>query len=112
MASLADSHPDQASEPLGLPGAMPPPISVLMLGAGSFFTGSILKDILLIPGGQGGELRLVDIDERRLRLSEQWMRNIVGHLPDGDRWTVKASTAREDLLPGTDYIVNAIEVSG
>ncbi len=106
---LEHSLPD---ERLGLPGRMPRKINVTMVGAGSFFTNSILKDVALIPGNQGGELRLIDVDAERLALSERLMRKVVEGLPDGDGWTIRASTDRAELLPGTDYIVNAIEVSG
>jgi len=82
------------------------------MGAGSFFTNSILKDVILTPDNIGGELRLIDIDAERLALAEKLMLKIVDELSDSKTWTVKASTNREELLPGTDYIVNAIEVSG
>lgn len=89
---------------------MPRPIVVTMVGAGSFFTNSILKDVVLIPRNRGGELRLVDVDADRLKLAEALMRKIVDEAGGG--WTVQSSTDRRDLLPGTDYIVNSIEVSG
>ncbi len=103
-----------------LPGDMPRPIVVTMIGAGSGFTNSILKDVALIPGNRGGELRLVDIDPDRLALAEALMRKIAGEVrrfggsevPGFGEWTIRASTDREELLPGTDYIVNSIEVSG
>jgi len=91
---------------------MPRKINVTMMGAGSFFTNSILKDVILTPDNIGGELRLIDIDAERLALAEKLMLKIVDELSDSKTWTVKASTNREELLPGTDYIVNAIEVSG
>ena len=91
---------------------MPRPINVTMIGAGSFFTGAILRDVILIPENEGGELRLIDIDADRLELSRQMMLRILEAAPGGERWSVRASTNRRDLLPGTDYIVNAIEVSG
>lgn len=97
---------------LGLPGVMPRKINVTMIGAGSFFTNSILKDVVLIPGSAGGELRMIDIDAHRLELSAKLMQKIVDESGEGEKWTVKASTNRRDLLAGTDYIVNAIEVSG
>lgn len=100
------------SSPAGLPGEMPRPINVVMIGAGSFFTNSIMKDVVLIPRNAGGEIRLIDIDAERLRLSEQLMRKIVQSLPDSGKWNVKAGTDRAKLLGGADYIVNAIEVSG
>jgi alpha-galactosidase len=112
--ALAESHLDHTKpdEKTGLPGTMPRRINVTMIGAGSFFTSSILKDVTLIPGNQGGELRLIDIDPQRLALSEKLMNKIVQELGAEHKWTVRASTERRELLPGTDYIVNAIEVSG
>jgi len=96
----------------GLSGSIKRPINVTMIGAGSFFTASILKDVLLIPSNSGGQLRLVDIDGRRLELSRRLIERLLNELPGGERWTVSASVDRAELLPGTDYIVNAIEVSG
>lgn len=105
----AHTRPDEKT---GLPGKMPRKINVTMIGAGSFFTASILKDVTLIPGNQGGELRLIDVDPARMELSEKLMRKIVSELGAEDKWIIRASTDRRELLPGTDYIVNAIEVSG
>lgn len=106
---LEHTKPDERT---GLPGSAPRPIVVTMIGAGSFFTNSILKDVALIPGNQGGELRLVDIDAERLELTRRLMVKIVAEIGSSDRWTIKASTDRKEMLPGTDYIVNSIEVSG
>ena len=112
--ALATSHADhtKADTQLGLPGSMPRKINVTMMGAGSFFTNSILKDVVLTPNNLGGELRLIDIDATRLALAEQLMKKIVDEAGGSDKWVVRASTDRTELLPGTDYIVNAIEVSG
>src|ERR1700750_2114070 len=112
--STATSHLDHVlpDRRIGLPGEMRRKINVTMIGAGSFFTNSILKDVILIPGNQGGELRLVDIDGGRLKLTRRLIQKIVDDLGDGSKWTIKASLDRAELLPGTDYIVNAIEVSG
>lgn len=83
-----------------------------MVGAGSFFTNSVLKDVLLIPENQGGELRLVDIDGTRLELSGRLMQKIVDESGQGDRWKVTWDTDRSRTLEGCDYVVNSIEVSG
>jgi alpha-galactosidase len=91
---------------------MPRKINVTMLGAGSFFTNSILKDVILIPGSVGGELRLVDIDAGRLDLAHQLMQRIIDEAGETDKWSIRSSTNRCELLPGTHYIVNSIEVSG
>jgi alpha-galactosidase len=111
---MAESHADHSKpiEALGLPGTMGRKINVTMMGAGSFFTASVLKDVLLIPGNLGGELRLVDVDGERLELSRQLMLKILQATDQADRWTVRASLDRRELLPGSDYIINSIEVSG
>ena len=106
---LEHTKPDERT---GLPGLMPRKIVVTMIGAGSFFTNSILKDVALIPGNQGGELRLVDIDADRLELTRKLMVKIVDEIGAGDKWIIRASTDRLEMLPNTDYIVNSIEVSG
>lgn len=113
MAST-DSHLDHSKpdERNGLPGSMPRKINVLMMGAGSFFTNSVLRDVVLIPDNQGGELRLCDIDATRLELQKNLMQKVIDAVGQGDRWTIKASTNRRDLMPGIDYVINSIEVSG
>ncbi|HVT12638.1 MAG TPA: hypothetical protein VHE55_10245 [Fimbriimonadaceae bacterium] len=112
--AVATSHLDHVKPDsrIGLPGEMRRKINVTMIGAGSFFTNSILKDVVLIPGSQGGELRLVDIDGGRLELTRKLMEKIVGEAGEAEKWVIRACTDRRELLPGTDYIVNAIEVSG
>jgi alpha-galactosidase len=112
--AIAESHVQHTKpvDELGLKGRMPRPINVAMIGAGSFFTNSILKDVLLIPNNEGGELRLVDIDSERLHLAAKLMEKIVDESGQGGRWKVVASTDRRELLRGVDYIVNSIEVSG
>lgn len=113
MAS-GESHLDhsKADKKLGLPGQMKRPLNVTMIGAGSGFTNAILKDVVLIPGSLGGELRLIDVDAERLELSRGLMAKILEKTGEAGKWTIKASTDRKELLPGTDYIVNSIEVSG
>jgi len=99
------------AEQIGLPGKCPRPINVTMMGAGSFFCYSILRDVLAIPDSAGGELRLVDVDANRLDLSERMIRKMVEE-SGAQNWKVRASANRREMLPGTHYIVNAIEVSG
>lgn len=96
----------------GLQGEMPRKINVTMMGAGSGFTNSVLKDVVLIPGSKGGELRLIDIDAERLALSEKLLLKILEESGEADKWVLRSSTDRRELLAGTDYIVNSIEVSG
>ena len=119
MAIAEEMNADQGhiahtkkDERRGLPGAMPRKINVTMMGAGSGFTNSVLKDVILIPESKGGELRLVDIDAGRLELSEKLMQKVLEESGEADKWTLRSSTNRREMLPGTDYIVNSIEVSG
>lgn len=98
---------------VGLPGTMPRPIKIALLGAGSGFTPRLCNDILLTPGHCGGEIALVDIDPARL----QPMHTIVGRLADrfsspGRTWTITGHTDRTTALTGADYIICCIEVSG
>lgn len=87
------------------------PIKLTMLGAGSGFTPRLINDILRIPGEAGGEIALVDIDLTRL----QTMHRVMGKLFEQHgktNWVVTASADRTEVLAGSDYIINCIEVSG
>lgn len=95
----------------GFAGKMPRPIKVTMLGAGSGFTPVVLNDVLRIPGLREVQLALVDIDAKRLATMQKVLKKIAAHL-GYDPKIVTASTDRRKVLPGTDYIINCIEVSG
>ena len=63
MASKGHAEHTQASDTqAGFSGAMPRPIRVVMIGAGSSFTPRLANDLLLIPGADRGVLGLVDTD--------------------------------------------------
>src|SRR5260370_13310289 len=82
-----------------------------MIGAGSaVFARQIITDILAVDGLDHGVVALVDVDATRLELA----RDIAERLVDrsGKEWTVVASTDRGDVLAGSNYIVNSIEVAG
>ena len=84
---------------------------ITMVGAGSaVFARQIITDVLAVEGLDGGEFALVDIDPIRLDLA----RRIADKLVElsGKRWKVTASTDRTQVLAGTDYVVNSIEVAG
>ena len=114
MSAATESHLDhsKADERNGLPGSMPRKVNVLMMGAGSFFTNSVLRDVVLIPDNQGGELRLCDIDETRLNLQMTLMQKLIDTVGQSDKWKLVGSTNRRQLMKGIDYVVNSIEVSG
>lgn len=105
------AHSIKADQQNGLPGKMQRPIKITMLGAGSGFTPTLMRDIVCIPDSQGGEIALVDIDEHRLSTMHQ----IVTRITETGRsknWRVTAHKDRRTALPGSHYIVNCIEVSG
>ena len=106
---LEHSKPDERN---GLAGSMPRKINVLMMGAGSFFTNSVLRDVILIPDNQGGELRLCDIDPVRLNLQAKLMQKVIDAVGQSGRWKIVTSTDRRELMRGIDYVINSIEVSG
>ncbi len=83
---------------------------VTIIGAGSFFTNSWIRDIALSEELEGGTFALIDIDPERLELTEKMAEKIISEL--GVEWKVVSSTEREELLPETDYLINTIEVSG
>jgi len=83
---------------------------ITILGGASAFTDKLARDFLAIDGLDQGIIALVDIDEPRLRLAEQSVQKIVQ--VSGKDWQVEASPERKDVLAGTDYLINTIEVSG
>jgi alpha-galactosidase len=84
---------------------------ITMVGAGSaVFARQIITDVLAIDGLDSGTFALVDIDAARLGLAREISERLVAL--SGKRWKVEASTSRADALPGTDYVVNSIEVAG
>ena len=99
------------AEVRGLPGTMPRPVRVTMLGAGSMFTPALTNDLLRIPGNAGGTIALVDVDEARLAPTHALVERLIEAL-GADGWRVESSTDRADVLAGSDYVVNCIEVSG
>jgi alpha-galactosidase len=84
---------------------------VTMVGAGSaVFARQIITDILAVDGLDRGVFALVDIDGERLDLARRIAERLVELA--GKEWTVEASTDRMEVLEGTDYVVNSIEVAG
>src|SRR5258706_6521904 len=84
---------------------------VTMVGAGSaVFPRQIIPDLLAVDDLDTGTFALVDIDPTRLALARAIVEKLVQL--SGRHWKVEASTDRREVLPGTDYVVNSIEVAG
>src|SRR5438270_1586188 len=89
---------------------MPNP-KITYIGAGSsVFAARLITDVVATPGLDAGTFALIDVDAARLDLSRQIAEMLVRS--SGKDWEVQTSTDREELLPGTDYLINSIEVAG
>jgi alpha-galactosidase len=84
---------------------------ITILGAGStVFARQLMTDILQIEGLDEGCFALVDINTERLELAQQIAERLIAQ--SGKNWSVRASAERRDLLAGSDFIINSIEVAG
>ena len=84
---------------------------ITFIGAGSaVFARQIMTDILAIDWLDTGEFALVDIDAERLELARAIALRLVELT--GKRWSVTASTERVDVLAGSDFVINTVEVAG
>ncbi len=101
----------QSSQMIGLSGRMNRPIKITMLGAGSSFTPRLVNDVLKIPGARGGTIVLVDIDRSRLRTMHLLIEKLIARLGKTE-WKVISSSDRIQVMRGSDYLTNCIEVSG
>src|SRR5256714_9818000 len=106
------AHTKAADSPEGLKGKFTRPIHITFLGAGSGFCPNLCRDVLLIPGAERGEFRLVDIDKERLSTMQQVIARLIKDCGREDGWSVRAGSNRRELLPGSDYCVCCVEVSG
>src|SRR5262245_2309998 len=107
-----ESHTRPADSQQGLRGSFTRPINVTFLGAGSGFCPTLCRDVLLTPGADHGELRLIDTDGERLAMMHKVIAKLIADTGRSGLWTVRSSTNRRDLLPGTDYAICSVEVSG
>jgi alpha-galactosidase len=84
---------------------------ITFLGAGSaVFARQLITDILHVDGLETGTFALVDIDPARLDLARQIAERLVER--SGKQWQVVAATERQDVLRGSDFVINTIEVAG
>lgn len=84
---------------------------ITIIGAGSaVFSRQLMTDILQIEGLDEGRFMLVDIDAERLELAHRIAERLITQ--SGKRWNVMASTNRREVLAGSDFIINTIEVAG
>jgi alpha-galactosidase len=106
------AHSKAADTQDGLKGKVSRPINIVFLGAGSGFCPTLCKDVLLMPGAERGEFRLVDIDRQRLSTMYKVIQKVIREAGREGGWSVRASTDRREVLPGADYAICCVEVSG
>jgi alpha-galactosidase len=84
---------------------------ITLIGAGSaVFAQQMITDVLSIHGLDAGEFALIDTDTNRLERAHELAELTVAR--SGKAFSVTASANRRTLLPGTDFLINTIEVSG
>lgn len=110
MQNLGHGRHSQKAGNLGILDKIERKLKIVFLGSGSMFFKNLFIDILNMPGADTGEINLVDIDTKRLRLSKELAEKIVGLT--NKKWTVNATDKRVEVLCGADYVINCIEVSG
>jgi len=86
-------------------------LKITFVGAGSaVFARQLITDVLAIDGLDEGVFALVDVDATRLELARRIAERLIEL--SGKRWSVKASTERTEVLPGSQYVINSIEGAG
>ncbi|GGS42589.1 alpha-glucosidase/alpha-galactosidase [Deinococcus knuensis] len=84
---------------------------IALIGAGStVFAKNLLGDILSFPELAGADIRLFDINQPRLDVTEQVAHRVASAV--GARPTVTATTDRHRALDGADFVINMIQVGG
>ena len=105
------AHTQAADNPRALPGRFLRPIKITLLGAGSNFTPKLARDFLMIEATRGGTIALVDIDEDRLSAMHRIVERLIDQL-GASGWSVESSTDRREVMAGSHYLTNCIEVAG
>lgn len=84
---------------------------ITFIGAGStVFAKNVLGDCMFVSALEGFEFALHDIDEKRLKESEQMLRNLAKRY--NPSITITATLNRKVALTDAKYVINAIQVGG
>ncbi len=84
---------------------------IAFVGAGStVFAKNLLGDILSFPELAGADIRLFDINQQRLDVTEQVAHRVAQAV--GAKPTVINTTDRDRALDGADFVINMIQVGG
>jgi alpha-galactosidase len=84
---------------------------ITFMGAGStVFAKNVLGDCMFVPALEGFEFALYDIDEQRLKDSENMLTNLKNNY--NKNITIQSYMNRKEALRGAKYVINAIQVGG
>lgn len=83
-------------------------IKLTLIGAGSPFTFHVLADLIRRPALAGSLVALVDINPAALDLSTRIARRMIQE--SGANLKLESSTKRQEMLPGSDFVLNSISV--
>ncbi|OAS86843.1 MULTISPECIES: alpha-glucosidase/alpha-galactosidase [Metabacillus] len=84
---------------------------ITFIGAGStVFAKNVLGDCMFVPALAGFEFALFDIDEQRLKDSENMLNNLKNNY--NSNITIKSYSDRKEALREAKYVINAIQVGG
>ena len=86
-------------------------VKIAVVGGGSsMFVPGLVRRLLEIPCFEGAELRLMDVDARRVGVMEKLANELVE--AEGRNLSVSATTDRSAALRGADFVIVAISVGG
>ena len=88
------AHTRPADLQTGLRGEIHRPIHITFLGAGSGFCPTLCRDVLMIPGADRGEFRLIDTDPDRLGMMHRVVARLIQQTGRSEGWSVRSSTIR------------------
>jgi alpha-galactosidase len=84
-----------------------PPIVTVIGAASTTFGPKLLRDIVNYDAFEGAELRLVDVNEERLRIYERLARRVTERA--GRHLRFSATTDRAEALPGSRYVIISVD---
>lgn len=87
-------------------------INIAIVGAGSSYTPELIEGLLALDEQQVPvrELRLHDLDARRLEIMAGWARRVMAHC--GRRLVITAGTDLDTQVRGADFVITQIRVGG
>ena len=86
-------------------------VKIAVIGGGSsMFVPGVVRKLLQVPCFEGAELRLMDIDEKRLSVMEKLATDLAE--AEHRKLFVGATTERPEAFRGVDFAVVAISVGG